>query len=74
MSETSEPKNIIIIFKFRLDRKTKLWKDFGMVIEGISLINAKQAQVTARIRSSDIQTPTLEIDKSESQFLHNFKG
>ncbi len=45
-----------------------------MVIEGISLINAKQAQVTARIRSSDIQTPTLEIDKSESQFLHNFKG
>jgi ABC-type transporter MlaC component len=34
-----------------------------MVIEGISLINAKQAEITARIRASDIKTVTLEIAK-----------
>ena len=34
-----------------------------MVIEGISLINAKQAEITVRIRSSDIQTVTLEMAK-----------
>jgi phospholipid transport system substrate-binding protein len=55
--------NIAIDFKLRLDRKTKQWKAFDMVIEGISLINAKQAEITSRIRSSDIQTVTLEIAK-----------
>ena len=55
--------NIAIDFKLRLDRKTKQWKAFDMVIEGISLINAKQAEITARIRASDIKTVTLEIAK-----------
>jgi phospholipid transport system substrate-binding protein len=55
--------NIAIDFKLRLDRKTKQWKAFDMVIEGISLINAKQAEITSRLRSSDIQTVTLEIAK-----------
>ena len=55
--------DIAIDFKLRLDRKTKQWKAFDMVIEGISLINAKQAEITARIRASDIQTVTLEIAK-----------
>jgi phospholipid transport system substrate-binding protein len=55
--------NIGINFKLRLDRKTQQWKAFDMVIEGISLINAKQAEITSRIRASDIQTVTLEIAK-----------
>jgi phospholipid transport system substrate-binding protein len=55
--------NIAIDFKLRLDRKTKQWKAFDMVIEGISLINTKQSEITARIRASDIQTVTLEIAK-----------
>jgi len=55
--------NIAINFKLRQDRKTKQWKAFDMVIEGISLINAKQAEITSRIRASDIQTVTLEIAK-----------
>ena len=38
-----------------------------MVIEGISLINAKQAEITSRIRASDIQTVTLEITKLSHQ-------
>lgn len=55
--------NIAINFKLRLDRKTQQWKAFDMVIEGISLINTKQAEITSRIRASDIQTVTLEIAK-----------
>ena len=55
--------NIGINFKLRLDRETQQWKAFDMVIEGISLINAKQAEITSRIRASDIQTVTLEIAK-----------
>ena len=53
--------NIEIDFKLRLDKKTKQWKAFDMVIEGFSLINAKQAEITSRIRASDIQTVTQEI-------------
>jgi phospholipid transport system substrate-binding protein len=55
--------DIAIDFKLRLDKKTKQWKAFDMVIEGISLISAKQAEITSRIRASDIQTVTLEIAK-----------
>jgi phospholipid transport system substrate-binding protein len=55
--------DIAINFKLRLDKKTNQWKAFDMVIEGISLINAKQAEITSRIRASDIQTVTLEIAK-----------
>jgi len=62
ITEPSAP-SIRIDFKLRLDRKTKQWKAFDMVIEGISLINAKQAEITVRIRSSDIQIVTLEIAK-----------
>lgn len=55
--------DIAIDFKLRLDKKTKQWKAFDMVIKGISLISAKQAEITSRIRASDIQTVTLEIAK-----------
>lgn len=59
--------NIAIDFKLRLDRKTEQWMAFDMVIEGISLINAKQAEITSRIRTSDIQTVTMELAKLGSQ-------
>jgi phospholipid transport system substrate-binding protein len=62
ISEQGAP-NIAINFKLHLDRKTKQWKAFDMIIEGISLINTKQAEITSRIRASDIQTVTLEIAK-----------
>jgi phospholipid transport system substrate-binding protein len=55
--------DIAINFRLRLDRKTKQWKAFDMVIEGISLLNAKQAEITSKIRRSDIQTVTLQIAK-----------
>lgn len=62
MVETGVP-DIAIDFKLRLDNKTKQWKAFDMVIEGISLIHTKQAEITSKIRASDIKTVTLEIAK-----------
>jgi phospholipid transport system substrate-binding protein len=59
--------DIAIDFKLRLDKKTQQWKAFDMVIEGISLISAKQAEITSRIRATDIQTVTLEITKLGQQ-------
>jgi phospholipid transport system substrate-binding protein len=53
--------DISIDFKLRQDKITKQWKAFDMVIEGVSLISAKQAEISSRIRASDIQTVTLEI-------------
>lgn len=55
--------DISIDFKLRQDKITKQWKAFDMVIEGVSLISAKQAEISSRIRASDIQTVTLEIAK-----------
>jgi phospholipid transport system substrate-binding protein len=55
--------DISIDFKLRLDKKAQQWKAFDMIIEGISLISAKQAEITSRIRATDIQTVTLEIAK-----------
>lgn len=59
--------DIAINFKLRLNKKTKQWKAFDMVIEGISLINAKHVEISSRIRASDIQTVTLEIAKLGKQ-------
>jgi hypothetical protein len=50
--------DIKIDFKLRLDKKTKQWKAFDMVIEGISLISAKQAEIS----SSRSSAPTLRIN------------
>ena len=62
ITEPGRP-DVAIDFKLRLDTKTEQWMAFDMVIEGISLINAKQAEITSRIRTSDIQTVTMEIAK-----------
>jgi phospholipid transport system substrate-binding protein len=55
--------DIAINFKLHLDKKSKQWKAFDMVIEGISLIATKQVEIGAKIRVSDIQAVTLEIAK-----------
>ncbi|GAC22061.1 MlaC/ttg2D family ABC transporter substrate-binding protein [Paraglaciecola arctica] len=66
ITEQSVP-DIAIDFSLRFDKKTQQWKAFDMVIEGISLINAKQTEITSRIRASDIQTVTLEIARLGNQ-------
>ncbi len=53
--------DIIVDFKLRKDKKTQQWKAFDMVVEGISMISAKQSEITARIRASSLATVTAEI-------------
>lgn len=52
---------INIAFKLRQNRKTGEWKAFDMVVEGISLLSSKQAELSRRIAKEGIETVTLEL-------------
>lgn len=52
---------INIIFKMRMNKKTKEWKVFDMVIEGISLLSAKKSELRKRISQYGIEQVTLEL-------------
>ncbi|WP_426358388.1 MlaC/ttg2D family ABC transporter substrate-binding protein [Pseudocolwellia sp. HL-MZ19] len=52
---------IDIDFKLRKNRKTLEWKAFDMVVEGISLLSSKQAELSTRIAKEGIETVTLEL-------------
>lgn len=59
---SNEPKaDIIIDFKMRMNKKTKQWKAFDMVVEGISLLSSKQAEINSRIRSHGIDQVTIDL-------------
>ena len=47
---------IKIAFKFRKNKSTGHWKAFDMVVEGISLLGSKQAEITRQIRQSNLDT------------------
>ena len=66
ISETGAP-DISIDFKLRRDRNTRQWKAFDMVIEGISLVNAKQSEINARISASSIAQVTEELVRLSSE-------
>jgi len=58
-SISNEPKaDIVIDFKMRMNKKTKQWKAFDMVVEGISLLSSKQAEINSRIRDHGIDQVT----------------
>lgn len=52
---------IDIAFKLRQNKKTKEWKAYDMVIEGISLLSSKQAELSKRISKQGIEQVTLEL-------------
>lgn len=52
---------IDIAFKLRLNKKTKEWKAYDMVVEGISLLSSKQAELSQRIAKQGIEQVTLEL-------------
>jgi len=58
--------NIDVAFKVRLNRKTKEWKAFDMVAEGISLLDSKQAELGGIIRQKGLSYVT-EILKKKSK-------
>lgn len=46
--------DIKIDFRLRKNKKSQQWQAFDMVVEGISLLDAKQAEITAKIRDHGI--------------------
>jgi len=53
--------DIDIVFKMRQNKKTKQWKAFDMVVEGISLLSSKKAELSSRIAKQGIEQVTLEL-------------
>jgi phospholipid transport system substrate-binding protein len=60
ISDDNAP-DITITFQMRQNKKTKEWKAYDMIIEGISLINSKQAEIAKRIKKNGIEQVTLEL-------------
>ena len=58
--------NIDVSFKVRKDRKTKDWKAFDMVAEGVSLLDSKQAELGSVIRQKGLPYVT-ELLKKKSE-------
>jgi len=52
---------INIAFKLRKNKKTSQWKAYDMVVEGISLLSSKQAELSKRITKQGIEQVTLEL-------------
>ncbi|WNC71631.1 ABC transporter substrate-binding protein [Thalassotalea psychrophila] len=53
--------DITITFQMRQNRKSKQWKAYDMIIEGVSLLATKRAEINSRIAKSDIDQVTLEL-------------
>jgi len=60
ISDDNAP-DITITFQMRQNKKSKEWKAYDMIIEGISLINSKQAEIAKRIKKNGIEQVTLEL-------------
>jgi len=54
---------INIAFKFRKSRRTGKWKAFDMVVEGISLLSSKQAEIIRQIRNSNLDNVIEKLRK-----------
>ena len=52
---------INVVFQMRQNKKTKQWKAFDITIEGISLLNTKQAELNKKITQQGIEHVTLEL-------------
>jgi len=52
---------INIAFKMRQNKKTKEWKAYDMVVEGISLLSSKQAELSQRIGKQGVERVSLEL-------------
>jgi phospholipid transport system substrate-binding protein len=60
ISDPNAPE-INITFQMRQNKKTKKWKAYDMIIEGISLLSSKQSEISRRIKKNGIDQVTLEL-------------
>mgnify|MGYP003925913457 CR=1 FL=1 len=59
--------DIDIAFKMRRNRKTNQWKAFDMVAEGVSLLDAKKAELSGLIRQKGITYVTQLLKEKSKQ-------
>lgn len=52
---------INVVFKMRQNKKTGQWKAFDMVVEGISLLSSKKAELSKRIAKQGVEQVTIEL-------------
>jgi phospholipid transport system substrate-binding protein len=52
---------IHVVFKMRQNKKTGQWKAFDMVVEGISLLSTKQAELSNKIARLGVDQVTIEL-------------
>lgn len=52
---------INVVFQMRKNKKTGEWKAYDIVIEGISLLSSKQAELNKKIAKQGIEHVTLEL-------------
>ena len=60
ISDINAPE-INITFQMRKNKKTQKWKAYDMIIEGISLLSTKQAEISKRIKKNGVDQVTLEL-------------
>ncbi|MFB0979470.1 MAG: ABC transporter substrate-binding protein [Alteromonadaceae bacterium] len=60
ISDPNAPE-INITFQMRKNKKTQKWKAYDMIIEGVSLLNTKQVEISKRIKKSGIDQVILEL-------------
>lgn len=58
--EMNKP-TIKVVFKLRKNKKTKEWKAYDMVVEGISLLSSKEAELSKRISKHGIDKVSIAI-------------
>ncbi len=52
---------INVVFKMRQNKKTGQWKAFDMVVEGISLLSSKKAELGKRIAKQGGEQVSIEL-------------
>jgi len=52
---------IDVVFKMRKNKKTGQWKAFDMVVEGISLLSSKKAELSKRIAKQGVEQVSVEL-------------
>lgn len=60
ISQTGKP-DIEMDFRLRKNKNTHRWLTFDVVVEGISLLDAKQAEISAKIRANGIDQVIAEL-------------
>lgn len=58
--ELNKP-TIDVVFKMRKNKKTGEWKAFDMVVEGISLLSSKKAELSKRIAKQGVEQVSIEL-------------